>query len=99
MPSISVRPVLQGKYAEALEREALRQSANGRKVSCAEVVRQLMDQAGLVDSQSSQSSQSSQPWPHSQSSHGRIAMAASPAMATPKGASLPGADDIFSSPA
>lgn len=87
MPSISVRPVLQGKYAEALEREALRQSANGRKVSCAEVVRQLMDQAGLVDSQSS---------------HGRIASPASPAspaMATPKGAGLPGADDLFSSPA
>jgi len=91
MPSISVRPVLQGKYAEALAGEAERQG-----VSCAAVVRQLMDQAGLVDSQSSQ------PWPHSQSSHGRIASPASPAspaMATPKGASLPGADDLFSSPA
>jgi len=97
MPSISVRPVLQGKYAEALADEAERQG-----VSCAAVVRQLMDQAGLVDSQSSQSSQSSQPWPHSHGGHGRIASPASPAspaMATPKGASLPGADDLFSSPA
>lgn len=85
MPSISVRPVLQGKYAEALASEAERQN-----VSCAEVVRRLMDQAGLLDGQ---------PCPPSQSSHGRIAMAASPAMATPKGVSLPGADDLFSSPA
>lgn len=97
MPSISVRPVLQGKYAEALASEAERLSQlEHQHVSCAEVVRRLMDQAGLLDSHGGQSSQ---PWPPSQSSHGRIAMAASPAMATSKGASLPSTDDIFSSPA